>query len=115
MAAQFTTSSGPSLRRLRAWMARATSSLPVPVSPQISTPASVGATFSMKLWTARISGLSPTMSLRSSTWRSRLLTRCISRRDSETCPMTAEAWAATDTSAARSAALNSPASPVRPA
>ncbi len=45
-AAQLTLTSGRSLRGLRAWIARATSSLPVPVSPRISTVASVGATSS---------------------------------------------------------------------
>ena len=70
-AAQFTLTSGRSRRPLRAWIARATSSLPVPVSPEISTEESVAATrptcdstrcstalrptISSKLWTALIS------------------------------------------------------------
>ena len=33
IAAQFTSTNGPSARRLCAWIARATSSLPVPFSP----------------------------------------------------------------------------------
>ena len=44
MAAQLTLTKGPSLRRLKRWTARATNSLPVPVSPKISTVASLGAT-----------------------------------------------------------------------
>ena len=37
MAAQFTSTKGPEARRLWWWMLRATSSLPVPFSPKIST------------------------------------------------------------------------------
>ena len=40
MAAQLSATKGPSLRRLRAWSARATTSLPVPLSPVMSTVAS---------------------------------------------------------------------------
>ena len=70
-AAQLILISGLSLRLLAEWMARAISSLPVPVSPVISTEASVGATLrtlsstpwraglwpmsSSKLWAALIS------------------------------------------------------------
>ncbi len=43
-AAQFTFTSGRSRRGLRSWIARATSSLPVPVSPSTSTVLSVAAT-----------------------------------------------------------------------
>ena len=42
--AQLTATNGPSRRALSRWMARATSSLPVPVSPRISTVASTRAT-----------------------------------------------------------------------
>ena len=52
---------GFALRRLMSWIARASSSLPVPVSPVISTVASVGAT---RLACASIfstASLSPTM------------------------------------------------------
>ena len=47
MAAQLTFTNGPSARGLRRWMARAMSSLPVPLSPVMSTDALVGATFSI--------------------------------------------------------------------
>ncbi len=43
MAAQLTSMNGPARRRLIAWMLRATSSLPVPFSPKISTRPLVGA------------------------------------------------------------------------
>ena len=43
MAAQLTGTKGWPVRRLLAWMARAMSSLPVPLSPVMSTVASVGA------------------------------------------------------------------------
>ena len=43
-AAQFTRMKGRSARRLRRWTSRATSSLPVPLSPRIITVESVGAT-----------------------------------------------------------------------
>ena len=49
MAAQLTLTNGASLRGLRRWMARLTSSLPVPLSPVMSTLALVGATLSMSL------------------------------------------------------------------
>ena len=49
--------------RLRSWMARATSSLPVPVSPRMSTVASVGATLPMRAKTSSIGGDEPTMPL----------------------------------------------------
>jgi len=39
------TMNGPVTRGLRLWISRAMSSLPVPVSPEISTEMSVGATF----------------------------------------------------------------------
>ena len=43
MAAQFTATKGPAPRSLASWIARATSSLPVPVSPRIVTVTRVGA------------------------------------------------------------------------
>ena len=46
-APQLTLTNGPAARFERAWIARATSSLPVPLSPGMKTVASVGATFSM--------------------------------------------------------------------
>ena len=44
----------------RAWRARAASSLPVPLSPRISTVAGVGATLAISSTTRRRPGLSPT-------------------------------------------------------
>ena len=58
-AAQFTGRKGPSARSDSWWIARATSSLPVPVSPVTSTVASVGATRAMISKTARIDGDRP--------------------------------------------------------
>ena len=49
-------------RWLLAWMARAMTSLPVPLSPRIRTVASVLATCSTSSMTFRIGGLSPTIS-----------------------------------------------------
>ena len=48
MAPQFTATQGPWLRWLQACRARATSSLPVPDSPVMSTGAMLGATFWMR-------------------------------------------------------------------
>ena len=45
--AQFSTTKGPSLRRDRAWIMRAATSLPAPAGPVISTRDPVGATFSI--------------------------------------------------------------------
>ena len=47
IAAQFTATNGPLARGESSWMARATSSLPVPVSPRISTGAGLGAAISI--------------------------------------------------------------------
>ena len=63
--------------RLRWWIARATSSLPVPLSPVISTVASVSATRSMRSYTfcigaARADHLDRGRDLGRPTWRSRL-------------------------------------------
>jgi hypothetical protein len=52
---------GRSARLEFAWMALATSSLPVPLSPVMSTVASVGATFTMRPSTSRIAAERPTM------------------------------------------------------
>ena len=61
-AAQLTATSGRCARALRRWIARATSSLPVPVSPVRRTAAPVGATCSTR-WRTRFSaGLRPTIS-----------------------------------------------------
>ena len=48
IAAQLIATNGFSARGLLRWMARATSSLPVPLSPVISTVESVGATRAMR-------------------------------------------------------------------
>ena len=48
MAAQLIATNGPWARALRLWRARATSSLPVPLSPVTNTDASVCATRSIK-------------------------------------------------------------------
>ena len=64
IAAQFTRTNGRSRRSLAAWIAAATSSLPVPDSPVISTRASVGATRAIIARTCSIAGLSPIISPR---------------------------------------------------
>ncbi len=78
-AALLTISIGPSLRRLLLWMAWATISLPVPLGPQMSTPASLGATLRMRRKTSCMGALSPTMLYCSSSWRARLSLRRASR------------------------------------
>jgi hypothetical protein len=62
IAAQFSFTNAFSLRRPSLWIARATSSLPVPVSPRISTPESVGATTDTMLNAVFNAWLSPTIS-----------------------------------------------------
>ena len=62
MAPQSTTTKGPSFRRERSWSARATSSLPVPVSPTMTTVESTGAMRVMSPKASRIAGLVPTRS-----------------------------------------------------
>ena len=57
IAEQFTFTSGRSRRGLRSWIARAISSLPVPVSPRISTVDGVGATVSTSESTFASAGL----------------------------------------------------------
>ena len=61
IAAQFTRTNGRSPRRLATWIARATSSLPVPDSPVTSTVASVGAIRITRSSTSRIAVERPTM------------------------------------------------------
>ena len=61
IAEQLTATKGPARRGLASWMARATSSLPVPLSPSMRTLAAVGATFSMSASTSAIRLLVPTM------------------------------------------------------
>ena len=60
-AAQFTATKGPRARGLAWWMALATSSLPVPLSPLSITVESVRATFEMKVSTRPMASLVPTM------------------------------------------------------
>ena len=62
IAAQFTSTKGPSLRRLRAWICRATSSLPVPFSPVISTQPLLGAATSICSMSRATWGELPTIS-----------------------------------------------------
>ena len=62
IAPQLTVTIGRSLRALRLWIARAISSLPVPVSPVMSTVVSVGATCSTCRSTRCSTGLRPTIS-----------------------------------------------------
>jgi hypothetical protein len=73
MAAQLTLTKTFSERRERLWMARAISSLPVPVSPAMRTVESVGATFVTLESTAWSTGDAPTISRTSTSvdaWRS---------------------------------------------
>ena len=56
IAAEFTATKGPSARRERAWIARAATSLPVPLSPVISTVVSRGATARISLTASAIAG-----------------------------------------------------------
>ena len=60
MAAQFTGTKGRAARRELAWMARAISSLPVPLSPVIRTVTSVGATRTSRVNSSRIGAERPT-------------------------------------------------------
>ena len=80
IAAQLTATNGPRERGDRPWMARATSSFPVPLSPRIRTVVSVGATRRIISTICRIPGLSATMLSRSlrdfSAWRSTTFSRC---------------------------------------
>src|SRR5438105_10124122 len=62
IAAQFTLTKGHERRGEAAWMARAISSLPVPVSPVISTVESIGATFVTCHSTVRSGSDEPTIS-----------------------------------------------------
>ncbi len=59
IAAQLTATNGPWLRRPRAWSARATTSLPVPLSPVTRTVASDAATRARRSSTSCIAGLLP--------------------------------------------------------
>ena len=63
MAAQLTSTKGRSARRLSSCSRWATSSLPVPLSPVISTRASEGATFSISCFICSIPTEVPTISV----------------------------------------------------
>ena len=88
-AAQFSFSKGPRLRGLARWIARATSSFPEPLSPVMSTFASLRATFATSARTCSIARLSPTIAsaaparLRSDSF-SRLSSRSSSARSTVT-------------------------------
>jgi hypothetical protein len=71
IAAQFSAKKGRADRFDRAWIARATSSLPVPDSPRMRTVEFVGAIFSTSRKTSRIAALSPTIASRPSLLRRR--------------------------------------------
>jgi hypothetical protein len=62
MAPQFTVTNGPLARLLRRWISRAISSLPVPVSPVMSTLMSVAATFWSLRKTSIMEGQAPMIS-----------------------------------------------------
>ena len=62
MAPQLMTTNGPLARLLRRWISRAMSSLPVPVSPVMSTEMSVVATFCSLRKTSIIDGQAPMIS-----------------------------------------------------
>jgi len=64
MAAQFTAMNGLARRGDRSWIARATSSFPVPDSPSISTVELTGAICSILTSTSWIAGDSPMMPVR---------------------------------------------------
>ena len=61
IAPAFTAMNGAPARRLLKWIARATSSLPVPLRPEMSIVLSDVETFWMMSYTFCISGLFPTM------------------------------------------------------
>ena len=82
MAVQFTVTIFLSRRWLCWWMARATSSLPVPLGPVMSTVPMVGATWRMRSKMVRICGESPTSEAKpsrsASTWRRARFSRTMS-------------------------------------
>ena len=78
MPAQLMATNGLSARRLWEWMLRATSSLPVPLSPRISTVESVGAIFRTRPRIERSAGDGATMS-GNSVCASRLLSALVTR------------------------------------
>ncbi len=87
MAEQFTPTNDFSARPERAWMDRATSSLPVPVSPVMRTVARLGATRLIRSRTRSIAALRPTISGAALTSFTCRRSRATSRRSS------ASSWA----------------------
>ena len=68
-AAQFKVTNGPEARGLRSWIVRATSSLPVPVSPRMQTRDSLAATRSSCAITRRMASPFHTISCLPRRWR----------------------------------------------
>src|SRR3989441_1024777 len=68
IAAQLTATNGPGALAPLTWIARATTSLPVPDSPWISTVAALPATRAITLYTSTIAGLWPTRTYGSIPW-----------------------------------------------
>ena len=81
IAAQLTSTNGPACRAEKTWIARATSSLPLPFSPWISTRPLVGAAVAICSRSTRNTTLSPTISVR---W-SRLARSAAFSRSSRAC------------------------------
>ena len=79
-AAQLSGTNGRFLRGLFWWIALATSSLPVPVSPWISTVASVGAIRCSRSMTSCICGLLPMMPSKPNRSSSRRCSSALARR-----------------------------------
>jgi len=79
MATQLSLTKGLSRRGLWWWMACATSSLPVPLSPQMSTVTSLSTTLCARSNTARIGPLWPTMLSKPKWLSSRSLSESTSR------------------------------------
>ncbi len=61
MAPQFTGTKGMAARGESSWSARATSSLPVPLSPEMSTVVETGASFRICLWSCCTASELPTI------------------------------------------------------
>ena len=79
IAPQFTATNGFSLRGERLWIARATISLPVPLSPLMTTLAFEGATFFTSSKTRCIAGPEPIMSVPGARAARRRRSSCTSR------------------------------------
>ncbi len=89
-AAQCTLTNGPAARGLLAWSASATSSLPVPDSPVMSTLERAGATRAIASWTRAMASLSPIMpwTMRRCSDRARSAWSSASARCCSTCACT---------------------------